>query len=582
MLSFDMKRVLSPINGLLVALAILAVVGCRRNEEVDSSSDGVVRIAPGVRSSSPYAAPTRAQSVTASKSLFADGDEIGIYITRAEDSLYLASNVMRGFDYSNLLYTRAGGTFGTALGSPAGTIYYPYRGVNVDLWGIFPYDATALTKAANKYPWSVKVEQSIEANVLASDFLAARVKGVAPSVNTPVEMEFEHKTARLYARVQIPIEIDGKPIKMDDPISKIFFEGMTNAGRYNFNTNVFGVDPQAAVVSMVPLARGRDTVDKNDLDQGIYLYYELLTIPQTVSAGGTFARIIVNYQNGAQGLFMLELQGNVVLQQGKQQVFEIGFDNNQRLRLDGTKILDWDEVSHTNSDLEENETIRVGNVEWSMGNLVANGASGCRIGEPTDGGLYFHFGSLIGWSGGATGDGTGAAGTPALEVKVKPSAYTGSAVWPAGYTTTGNVSMTANSAAGTGDPCRYYLGSPWRLPTNTECAALYSNVANSAAWTDCATGAWQATPAGSWAGPGAKLANGSTSIFIPVSGIRVSADGSLGKGSWGYCWSSVQYDPSYGYFLNFDVGGVGPQDSGNRPLGLPVRCVKDAEVTDQP
>ena len=44
---------------------------------------------------------------------------------------------------------------------------------------------------------------------------------------------------------------------------------------------------------------------------------------------------------------------------------------------------------------------------WADGNLIAKGENGAEIGAKTNGSLYFQFGSLLGWAGGATGDGKG-------------------------------------------------------------------------------------------------------------------------------------------------------------------------------
>ena len=118
--------------------------------------------------------------------------------------------------------------------------------------------------------------------------------------------------------------------------------------------------------------------------------------------------------------------------------------------------------------------VKIGSLWWATGNLVADGSNGCRIGAPTDAGLHFAFGSLVGWSGGATGDGRGR-GTPSkTKIAAKPSSYIGLSTYPGGYYSSAPSGTgycypsTDNSSTGVGDPCRYYLGPSWRTPTYVE------------------------------------------------------------------------------------------------------------------
>lgn len=178
--------------------------------------------------------------------------------------------------------------------------------------------------------------------------------------------------------------------------------------------------------------------------------------------------------------------------------------------------------------------VNVNGLIWAKGNLVAadgvaggieNGTNGTKvkIGAPTDGGLYFQFGSLIGWKGGnaaSLGRGVGIphGTTPTTpmpngsfwglasayswenDAMVWPDRYTvGAATWP---TTTANdyyfglntdpynkigqpLSEFANWQGGwlisgrnnvaVGDPCRYYLGGKWRTPTAEDWGNLFCN-----------------------------------------------------------------------------------------------------------
>ena len=181
--------------------------------------------------------------------------------------------------------------------------------------------------------------------------------------------------------------------------------------------------------------------------------------------------------------------------------------------------------------------VKIGTLYWAKGNLVAtsstaSGSNGCKVGAPTDGGLYFQFGSLIGYKGG--NDGTGVGQTPVAyqgkywggagswswvnEAIVWPvTMKTNPVAWPkndgsvqggitnladyyfnynaAPYSNANqdirgfNVSILGDKGSGTlasgryaplgvGDPCTFYLGGNWRLPTPNEYASLFDASSN--------------------------------------------------------------------------------------------------------
>lgn len=201
-------------------------------------------------------------------------------------------------------------------------------------------------------------------------------------------------------------------------------------------------------------------------------------------------------------------------------------------------------------------------ITWATGNLVANGTHGAKIGQPTDGGLYFQFGSLIGWSGGASGDGTG---TPtnglALTAKVTPSNYQGSTLWDSSWT--GDPGVTSE-ASGVGDPCKYYLKDSWRLPTNDEYVELFKNSGYPS------TGPWK------WDDTSNSATNNKLSLSFPASAYRSSNSGNLyDVGANGSYWSASPISAGSGYSLGFSGSSVDSSDYGSQALGFAVRCVQE-------
>ena len=207
------------------------------------------------------------------------------------------------------------------------------------------------------------------------------------------------------------------------------------------------------------------------------------------------------------------------------------------------------------------EYIEVEGIKVAIGNLVADGANGAKIGAPDDYGLYFQFGSLVGWSGGVTGDGTGGQRKIAdLSIQTKPIDYTGSTVWSASWI---GDATSDDPAVGTGDPCRYYLGSNWRLPTKAEFDKIFKNSGYPS------TGPWL------WTGSSALHRLG---LELPAAGTRLYTNGSMTyPGQFAGYWSASVKDKSSSYYVSFAVNSddISSSFAQRRAYGFSVRCVRD-------
>ena len=207
-------------------------------------------------------------------------------------------------------------------------------------------------------------------------------------------------------------------------------------------------------------------------------------------------------------------------------------------------------------------TVTAKALEWAIGNLVAKAGGGCEIGKSTDGGLFFQFGSLIGWS-----------TEEPLTIVVRPNGFNGKEGWKE----TGKIwqgeegtvpftvkdSGSDNEKAGIGDPCRYYLGDTWRLPTKDEYATLFNNTTTN--W--AGSGGW------SW-NSASKSATHTDGSAFPASGFRSYDYGLLLSVGMGGCyWSASPYD-IHGYYLAFYSFTVKPSYDDARSFGFSVRCVK--------
>ena len=252
---------------------------------------------------------------------------------------------------------------------------------------------------------------------------------------------------------------------------------------------------------------------------------------------------------------------------GKKITIEVMYADgkSKSIEKDGTN---FERNIHYVMDFNSADFIEVNGIKVAVGSLVFNPASNkVEIGTATDNGLYFQFGSLVGWS--STGNPT---------IAVKPANFDNSGtkedwrstdkIWQG---TTGTVPFTTagsgsdDEKAGIGDPCRYYLGGTWRLPTEDEYKALFNNV----------SGQWAGSGGWSWTtSPAPTSATHTNGLKIPASGRRASRDGGLSPiGTTGYYWSASPTGNN-GIFLNFASSFVYPRSNIERTSGLSVRCVQ--------
>lgn len=214
--------------------------------------------------------------------------------------------------------------------------------------------------------------------------------------------------------------------------------------------------------------------------------------------------------------------------------------------------------------------ITVSGIKVAVGNLISDGKGGCKIGADNDGGLFFPFGSLIGWSGSANADGTGRGDKSVnASVVVTPVGYEGATTWIESWHVQFDLSQDPNAnnvKEGKGDPCRYYLKGTWRLPTNDELKRIFDingfDYRNDWSW-DTET----------------KAASHTSGLKLPASGSRSEFRWNVilnDVDSKGYYWSStpvLNTNPPSAYVINLYANVE--NRSYFQSYGLPVRCVKD-------
>ena len=115
-------------------------------------------------------------------------------------------------------------------------------------------------------------------------------------------------------------------------------------------------------------------------------------------------------------------------------------------------------------------------------------------------------------------------------------------------------SINRNSEwTGNNDPCGIELGLGWCVPTYTE----WTNVDTIGDWTD-------------WNGPWNSV------LKIHAAGYLASSNGSLNnRGSYGFYWSSSQFNNIYGKDLDFSSDYCQVYNYGTKANGFTIRCLNE-------
>ena len=573
----------------LALAAVTAVASCRRVDDDGplGSADGLVafdaQIGGAIEAASRSGAGAASKAVedVFSKSAFADNDKMGFFLSLSSGKLLMTGNLHARFSYDNLLYTRTAGKFTTAVGSPAGTIYYPYRTTPVDLWGIYPYDANATSYSADAYPWTVAADQSTKAAGIGSDFLVAAKRSVVPNnTGATVDLNFCHRMSLVLISIAFPDgDIDGKTLSPTNPIAEIYLDNLKTEASVNLNTEAVAPKTGATAKTMIPYHLGNSVPKAGDTRPIDSMHYQAIVVPQSVAAGTkSLVRLVVNYVNSegnpdGQGLFLMPIDAKLDFETKTAHTLSLSFDIQKRLRLETSGKLPWDKNASfnfaTNVWEGDNKTIVIGGVTWAKGFLMADGSgTGCKIGTPLDQGLFFQFGSLVGWDQSKT-------------VKAKPSGVAAPA-WNSNYYATNasgelwSLVATDNASNnGIGDACRFYLGSSWRIPTAAELFALTGKSTTGTYAYSLLTGAYDngtAFPgkAGAWWGPKFAARDTLTTPYMLNGGYFVAA-GTYSNAKT-LVWSSTT-NTTTSQSMSFDATNGYIATADNRQQGAQIRCV---------
>ncbi len=163
-----MKKILA-----LVATASL-MFSCSQDEVIPEIEKLPINISMGVQ--------TRVNDST-----YENGDEVGIYVVNYDGST-AGTLAASGNQVDNMRFEYNNGSW-----TPDATIYWKDKNTAADFYAYYPYSASANISA---HPFSVKADQSVEADFWASDFLWGKTARVIPTTSA-VPIKTKHSLSRI-------------------------------------------------------------------------------------------------------------------------------------------------------------------------------------------------------------------------------------------------------------------------------------------------------------------------------------------------------------------------------------------------
>ncbi|MBR5492166.1 MAG: leucine-rich repeat protein [Alistipes sp.] len=132
------------------------------------------------------------QSTRANDTTFASDDKVGIYVVNYTEEV-AGALAASGNQVDNAQFTYNGSAW-----TPDKPVYWKDRSTAADFYAYYPYGEVADIAA---HPFSVKANQSEEANFWASDFLWGKATNVSPSPN-PVSITTNHSLSRILVEIK--------------------------------------------------------------------------------------------------------------------------------------------------------------------------------------------------------------------------------------------------------------------------------------------------------------------------------------------------------------------------------------------
>lgn len=331
-------------NKLIASLSLLGLlfsIGCQRDSAPQPNNDGRLEFEVAISG----------VSTKASKTAFELGDKFGMWVVPyIKSDLVVPANDIKGpfraygnwFD--NMLYTKGATAF-----TPSSLVYYPSPLTKVDLYAVTPYDVKMSDRDANSmsdpkaYDWAVKKDQSVAADVIASDLMTALYYKAYSGISPLPLIEFRHRLSKVNVNVTLPANFQTYKITALKSVEIINTKlkatvNITDTNTLNVPTKPVLVSTNNDFVDIAALKLSGPTAPSVAGDYK----YEAIVIPQTVAANSQAIRITITCDViGDVALYGYVGSSALEYVQCKQTAFNVTVEDRGSVVLGTPKIVDW-------------------------------------------------------------------------------------------------------------------------------------------------------------------------------------------------------------------------------------------------
>ena len=301
---------------IILATAALALAACSNEQESEKAWDGEIRL-----SSVSVSQLTRAAGQNIQSTLFDSGEEVDVFIN--ENTTGSASTTYT----QPLVYTTGTGGSMTAP-SPQ---FYPSSGNGVNIFAVYPSGAAGTNVNATNVTFSVKADQSTDANYKASDLMTgAPASNPVERTATTIPLVFKHCLTKINLNL-----FAGEGFSMDElSNAKVSISGATPNATFNVKTGaVTSVSSAGVTAPVIDLGSPKPSEDQQALTASAII------VPQEIAANTRFIIITVG-QNPATDLVYTLPEKPVTFEPSKVYTFNITA-RLSGLNITGSTITDW-------------------------------------------------------------------------------------------------------------------------------------------------------------------------------------------------------------------------------------------------
>lgn len=267
--------------------------GCNKSD-TDTTNSDIIQFDPYVNGN---------QLLNATNTFFDVNDNIGVFAVP-----FINGNTTEGNLQTDKYLTNIKNTYDGSNWNPETTMPWYIGSTKINLYAYYPYSEAASDANTLSYPFSVKKDQSKEADFKNSDFLWSKSESTAPTKNS-ISLPFTHQMSKI--RINIKTEsglVNNDIINSIKTIQNVYLDANINLS-----------DGQVSIVDGAQL----DEVIPYQLPSPITGYsvtIEAIVLPQTIPSSTNFISL-KSTQDGTP--FIYQVQEDLILSEGKLYTFNI-------------------------------------------------------------------------------------------------------------------------------------------------------------------------------------------------------------------------------------------------------------------